>query len=321
MAEELGLDDLRAQTLVNVGTARVAGAGDQSGLVELEESIALATEAKDITGMIRAHNNLGVMHLVVGNIDRSVAEIQEAQRIAEHFGHRAFLRFGMGGPLLGHAIYAGRWDEGARMADEFLAEGTAHYQASVALAWRAVVRVARGDVEGAVSDAERALELSRPANDPQLKVTAAEMTAFVFLSAGERSRASETFEECLVGLREQRQIGFPVVWLHGLAWVAWMLGRADEVLEAVKDEPSDTPWLRAARAVAVGDFRGAAEIFAALPAPAFEAFFRLRAAEQLVAEGPRAEADVQLQPALAFYRGVGATRYVREGEALLAASA
>jgi hypothetical protein len=30
---------------------------------------------------------------------------------------------------------------------------------------------------------------------------------------------------------------------------------------------------------------------------------------------------VQLQPALAFYRGVGATRYVREGEALLAASA
>ena len=93
-----------------------------------------------------------------------------------------------------------------------------------------MVRVARGDVEGAVSDAERALELSRPANDPQLKLTAAEMTAMVFLSAGDPARASETFEECLVGLREQRQIGFPVVWLHGLAWVAWVLGRADEVL-------------------------------------------------------------------------------------------
>ena len=35
----------------------------------------------------------------------------------------------------------------------------------------------------------------------------------------------------------------------------------------------------------------------------------------------RAEADEQLRPALAFYRGLGATRYVREGEALLAASA
>jgi hypothetical protein len=55
--------------------------------------------------------------------------------------------------------------------------------------------------------------------------------------------------------------------------------------------------------------------------PSDEAFFRLRAAEQLVAEGRRAEADEQLRPALAFYRGVGANRYVREGEALLAESA
>jgi class 3 adenylate cyclase/tetratricopeptide (TPR) repeat protein len=321
MAQELGLDALRAHTLVNVGTARVAGVGDPGGLLELEESVSLATEAKDITGMIRAHNNLGVMSLILGNVDRGLAEVEESQRIAEHFGHRAFVRFGTGGPLLAHAIQAGRWDEGVRMADEFLAEGTAHYQASIALAWRAVVRVARGDVAGAVSDAERALELSRPANDPQLKVTAAEMVAVVFLSAGERVRANETFQEALVALREQRQIGFPVVWLHGLAWVASVLGRADEVLEAVEHEPSDTPWLRAARAVAAEDFRAAAEIFAEMPVRAFEAFYRLRAAEQLVAEGRRAEADVQLQPALAFYRGVGATRYVREGEALLAASA
>jgi tetratricopeptide (TPR) repeat protein len=321
MAKELGLDDLRAHTLVNIGTARVAGAGDLGGLVELEEAIALATESKDIAGMIRAHNNLGVMHWILGNIDRSLAEVQEAQRVAEHFGHRAFVRFGLGGPLLAHAISAGHWDEGARMADEFLAEGTAHYQASVALGWRAVVRVARGDVDGAIDDAERALELSRPANDPQLKQTAAEMIAMVFLSAGDRSRASETFEEGLIGLRELRQMGFPVVWLHGLAWVASVLGRADQVLEAVEHEPSDTPWLRAGRAVAAEDFRGAAEIFAAMPVPAFEAFFRLRAAEQFVAEGRRAEADAQLASALAFYRGVGATRYVREGEALLAATA
>ena len=40
-----------------------------------------------------------------------------------------------------------------------------------------------------------------------------------------------------------------------------------------------------------------------------------------MAQGRRAEADEQLQQALAFYRSVGATRYVRECEALLAASA
>jgi hypothetical protein len=34
---------------------------------------------------------------------------------------------------------------------------------------------------------------------------------------------------------------------------------------------------------------------------------------RLVAESRRAEADEQLQRALAFWRSVGATRYIREG--------
>jgi class 3 adenylate cyclase len=54
-----------------------------------------------------------------------------------------------------------------------------------------------------------------------------------------------------------------------------------------------------------------------------EAYARLRAARQLVEDGrrPRPEADQHLQKALAFGRSVGATRYIREGESLLAASA
>lgn len=54
---------------------------------------------------------------------------------------------------------------------------------------------------------------------------------------------------------------------------------------------------------------------------AAEADLRLRAAERLVAAGRRPEADVQLAKALAFYRSVRATRYVRKCEALLAATA
>lgn len=52
-----------------------------------------------------------------------------------------------------------------------------------------------------------------------------------------------------------------------------------------------------------------------------EAYARLRAAGQLVRKGLRSKADQQLQKALAFYRSVGAARYIREGESLLAASA
>ena len=52
-----------------------------------------------------------------------------------------------------------------------------------------------------------------------------------------------------------------------------------------------------------------------------EAFVRLSAAEAIAAAGRRPEANVQLERALAFYRSVGATAYVREAEALFAASA
>jgi hypothetical protein len=69
-----------------------------------------------------------------------------------------------------------------------------------------------------------------------------------------------------------------------------------------------------------GDFVRAAEIFAEMELPAYDAWARRRGAEQLAASGRRAEAEEQLRRSLAFWRSVGATRYVREAEALLAAA-
>ena len=68
------------------------------------------------------------------------------------------------------------------------------------------------------------------------------------------------------------------------------------------------------------DFAAAAEILERTGSKPAEAEARLRAAKQLVAAGRPAEADEQLQQALAFYRSVDATRFVRECEALLTAS-
>ena len=78
---------------------------------------------------------------------------------------------------------------------------------------------------------------------------------------------------------------------------------------------SDSP------AEAESKLRAAAEVLDGIRYRPGAAYARLRAARELVAHGRRAEADAQLQRALAFWREVGATRYVREGEALLAASA
>jgi hypothetical protein len=90
-------------------------------------------------------------------------------------------------------------------------------------------------------------------------------------------------------------------------------------LDAVR-QTTPSPWRAAATAYVSGDFLGAAEQYAAIGVLPYEAYARLRGAEALVRAGRRAEADPELQRALTFWRSVGATAYVREGEALLAAT-
>jgi len=54
--------------------------------------------------------------------------------------------------------------------------------------------------------------------------------------------------------------------------------------------------------------------------PEYTADARLQAAKKLAEQGRGAEANVQFEEALGFYRSVGATRYIRQAEALLAAA-
>jgi hypothetical protein len=75
------------------------------------------------------------------------------------------------------------------------------------------------------------------------------------------------------------------------------------------------------RAVLDGDYLNAAETFGEMGLRTLEAHVRLRAGEQLLAAGRQSEAEKQLERALAFWRSVGATRYVRRGESLLGKSA
>ena len=74
--------------------------------------------------------------------------------------------------------------------------------------------------------------------------------------------------------------------------------------------------MESARAYLACDFVAAADILGRIGTRPDEAETRLQSAEQLIADGRAAEADVQLERALAFYRSVTATRAVRECEAL-----
>ena len=106
-----------------------------------------------------------------------------------------------------------------------------------------------------------------------------------------------------------------------------------ELSRIVDADPELITW-RQGRCLAYGDgvaFWALAEVIKAQAgilerdtedgSPTHEAEARLCAAEQLIETGRRAEGEVELQKALAFYRKVGATSYIQQGEALLAASA
>jgi tetratricopeptide (TPR) repeat protein len=323
LAEELGFDDLRAHALNTVGVAR-ADLGDAEGFAELEESIALATRLNSIPDMLRGHNNLTAVYILQGDLVRSRAAQDTTVQLAKHFGHRGQARFIEAGAAVANRYMAGEWDDALERAESVIAEaeaGARFYQLAAMYAFRGLVRLARGDGGGAESDAELTVELARPVRDPQALHPDLAMAATIFAAVGNEKRAGQTLDEALDSLRELSRLGFAVIELPLLAWVAVTLGRESELVEAVDREPFRSPWLRAGLAVSSGDFRAAADLLGEMGIVTHEAFFRLRAAEQLVDEGRRAEADEQLRRALAFYRSVGATRYVREGEALLAASA
>ena len=184
---------------------------------------------------------------------------------------------------------------------------------------RASVRAARGDVAGAVEDAILGLERARESKDPQSLYPALARGAQALAAAGRDAEANALADE-LLALLTSGATG--MLSIPELAFVLVEYGRGAELL-AVLDRRSDRPgpWLEAARAVAAGEFAVAADVFARIGARPHEALARLRAARELTEAGRAKEAEAQLGGALAFYRSVGATRSVREAEALLPASA
>jgi class 3 adenylate cyclase len=316
MAGELGVDWLRADALGVVGVCRVES-GDEGGLRDLERSVAIAEQANVPRAIFQARFNLASTLWERGLLERGYRMFEGAHDAASRFGligHQAMCR----GERVSYLYCLGRWTEALANANAFVAEveaGSPHYAAAPCYFARAHMRLARDDALSALADAERALELARVAKDPQVLYPVLAESAHVFLEVGDRGRAHELAGEFLSFLQGGRPIGFEIVSLHVLAWTLTALGRAQELLDSL---PSlDVPWVDAARAFATGDLPRAADVCARIGARGEEAHDRLRQAEALIGRARREEAETERQAALAFYRSVGATRYVREAERLL----
>ena len=318
-AERLGLQDYRARLLELRGTARV-GLGDTDGFSDLDEAIAVATEARAFSQLHTALNNKSTRLVALGRLEESRPTLEVMQANLQNDANIGSRRWADALAVELH-YNLGEWTESMQEADEWLAEadaGQTHMLEPSVRMLRAAMLAARGDVKRSAEDVALGLVEGggeSRANQSQNIARA----AMAFLLAGRRDEAASLLDEILeVGDRLMNVLNDTAI--IDAAWVAHDLGRTDKFMPLANAAPS-VPWLLAAAAICAGDFRGAAEICASMGYRPGEAYARLRAARQLVEEGRRAEADSELQRSLAFWREVGATRYVREGEELLAASA
>jgi class 3 adenylate cyclase/tetratricopeptide (TPR) repeat protein len=311
MAEELGFEDLRARALNTVGVAR-GDMGDAEGFAQVEESIEVAARINAVAELLRGHNNLFALQVLHGEFEKNRAGESTTIELARHFGHFGLVRFIESGAAIGNRYLSGEWDDALARAEKFIAEveqGARVYRAAGLYGFRGMIRLARGDDAGAEADAEQALKLLREQRDPQVMNPDLATIAFMFASLGNEQRTATALDEAVASLGSLRHMGLAAIELPLLAWAALTLEREGELVDVLEREPFKSPWLRAAVAVASRDYRAAADILGGMGVRMHEAFFRLRSG---------GEADVRA--ALDFYRSVGATRYVREGEAALQAA-
>ncbi|MDQ2981185.1 MAG: AAA family ATPase [Actinomycetota bacterium] len=308
IAKTLGAPDLRSFALNVVGAARSI-AGDAGGFDDLEQGLAIALEADVPSEILRGYNNLAASLGNYGDLRRCSTLHARGREAAERFGYLFRIRW-----FKAEGVYddyvSGRWDEAVRSADEFVEAGELPYLEPMCLWVRGTILVARGEAERGLDDTARALELARTIKDPQILFPALAYHAAALVSAGRLDEAARVADELLRLWQEWRTMFPPSDWVAQLAGALAAVGRSDDFLEAAGTTDLRTRWLDAAGAVAAGDFADAADVYAGIGSLPDEALARL---------GAGSEAEVR--QALSFYRSVGATRYIQQGEALLTASA
>ena len=315
IADPLELDEIRVHSLNTIGTARVEQ-NDPAGLEDVEQSLRLAQRINSPESA-RGYLNLAVLTAMSGELPRSVSVHSEGLGEAERLGLGGWLRF-LRGHSAQYAYWGGRWRDALKSAGEFLAEieaGSPHYEENQNRNVRALMRLARDDVDGALDDTEKSLARAREVKDAQNLCPTLAVRAFVLLSTGEPDAARSLAVEVVESWAGVEQVVLTWGGTGAVAAIAMLAGV--DPLDALESEGSHRSlWVAAAHEYLDGNLERAAEIYARIGSLPDAAYARLRAAEQRAGEGDSTRADAQREEALAFYRLVGAGRYVREAQAL-----
>jgi class 3 adenylate cyclase len=316
LAEALGRDDVRATNLITLGTAGfyVRDPDIEAALADVRNGLDLAVSSGDLPIATRGYLNLGSLLHLTGDLSGAEDAALEASRISERIGLVPAMRF-TAGNMIELELHTGRWQSAERRATAFLEESErgAHYQDISALLAQSMIELAGDRIDRSRAAVEAAMAAGRKVMDPQAKTPALAMGAFVYAELDEYDQARKLLDELEPG---------PFFASTPTAFfAASRLGTATEFRERVRPFESGTRFDRAAEAVLGARWVEAADAYDEIGARPFAALAALRATQIFVEQGRRAEANEQLRRALAFFRSVGATRYVRESESLLAASA
>ena len=320
MAKALELGEVQAHVLITTGTAR-ALTGDPQGKADLQRGLNIALAGNYVVAANRGYMNLSnIAQIVDGDLPEGLRLALEAEKVAQRYGAPGGLRW-IRGILIGFWFELGNWDKSGPAADEFLAESAAvgpHYHDAYIRCCRSWMRLARGDVQSALEDQRESLVCGRQVKDPQVLFPVLAVSAYVLAAAGRPGQARRLLSELSgAGTAEPLNLyeGFTDCVLAAL-----ILGRRDQARQWLGAR-RDSPWLVAARALVDQQFVTAAESLDSMGAARSAALARLHAAQEFIKAGQPTEAEDQLRYAFQFFRPVGATHFIRQGQALLAASA
>jgi len=313
LAESLELDEVRATALVSLGAAKLELGEDETGFANLEESIELSL-AIGSPEAIRGNASLAHQLRHHGRFADSLTPFEEALRLSEALGITPQRRM-LAGMLPQMRYRRGRWDEALEAANAYLEEvGGSHYHSWHALQTRGLLRLSRGDESG-IEDSAASIEAARASVDLSVLSSALAIYGRSLLLVGRLDEARDALEESLAIFDSlQGRSGFDLPYL---VVTAFEVGVDGHRILGPRRHPV---WAEAGRSYFAGEFAQAADRYEAIGSLTDEAEARLRAARHLVESGRPDEASEQLERALSFYRSVEATRFVREGEALLAAA-
>jgi class 3 adenylate cyclase/tetratricopeptide (TPR) repeat protein len=311
LAEQFGDERLQARALITIGASG-------NSVDDLRRGIEIADRADAFIEILRGRSNLAEQLLLRGDL----AEIDELYDAAEASTRRAGWLSGVAWidmQRLTLSYLRGDWDAADSLLERlfaYLERSEPHVLEFQAWSTQALLAAGRGDTETATSSFVHAVDVARAVKDPQAIAPTLCQHARFLQETGHLDAARALLDEVLT-FRDEEGSAMYFLWLIDLGWLVFDLGRVDEF----PGHHFSGVWLEAGAAIARGELAAAADRLGAAGFRTDEAYARLRLAEQLTAEGRLADGAVERDRALAFYREVGATPYMRRAEALLAQTA